>query len=55
MATPQLPPESEGQPRQVTLELSPLVADWLLRAMATTGRTQNELLLELLVKGLHQP
>ena len=46
--------DSSRFPKQIELQLPPDLADWLQRTSAATGRSEAELLLELLDRGLQQ-
>lgn len=46
--------DSDRFPKRIELQLPPDVADWLQRTSAATGRSEAELLLELLDRGLQQ-
>jgi|694.fasta_scaffold27902_7 predicted DNA-binding protein len=46
--------DSNRFPKRIELQLPPDLADWLQRTSAATGRSEAELLLELLDRGLQQ-
>lgn len=46
--------DSNRFPKRIELQLPPELADWLQRTSAATGRSEAELLLELLDRGLQQ-
>ena len=46
--------DSNRFPKRIELQLPPDLADWLQRPSAATGRSEAELLLELLDRGLQQ-
>lgn len=46
--------DSDRFPKRIELHLPPDLADWLQRTSVATGRSEAELLLELLDRGLQQ-
>jgi hypothetical protein len=46
--------DSDRFPKRIELQLPPDLADWLQRTSAATGRSEAELLLELLDRGLQR-
>ena len=46
--------DSDRFPKRIELQLPPDLADWLQRTSVATGRSEAELLLELLDRGLQQ-
>jgi predicted DNA-binding protein len=46
--------DSKRFPKRIVLQLPPDLAEWLQRTSAATGRSEAELLLELLDRGLQQ-
>jgi hypothetical protein len=46
--------EAERMPRSVDIDLSETVMEWLIDASSKTGRSKEELILELICKGLNR-
>lgn len=46
--------DSNRFPKRIELQLPPDLADWLQRTSAATGRSEAELVVELLDRGLQQ-